>query len=186
MGYLSRFKLSAVSWPDGFRLRQVVDFLAEELPAEPELPAELRVAYDCRVVKQRGYAGKVYYELQGQRKSAPARADRETLIRLGRAIANELARTDTEAALVYRRDSIKNILTGKSTTKWYDFQADMRRVAARFPDVVFQLSVEGEDREDLTRHYYHGDWYEAVRGVVSYARPQMLGEVDSEGRVNTE
>lgn len=41
--------------------------------------------------------------------------------------------------------------------KWYDFDNDMVKLSAKFPDVVFTLDGVGEDSDDEWRHYYkHG------------------------------
>ena len=38
--------------------------------------------------------------------------------------------------------------------KWYDYDEDMQDLSKEYPDCVFILQGEGEDREDLWRNYY--------------------------------
>jgi len=42
------------------------------------------------------------------------------------------------------------------TAKWYDYDKDMLLLSARFPDVLFELTGEGEEREDCWKNYYMG------------------------------
>lgn len=38
--------------------------------------------------------------------------------------------------------------------KWYDWEDDMRRTSARFPNILFTLHGEGEETGDLWRAYF--------------------------------
>ena len=38
--------------------------------------------------------------------------------------------------------------------KWYDYDADMCQLSALFPDVLFTLTGEGEEKGDIWRNWY--------------------------------
>lgn len=38
--------------------------------------------------------------------------------------------------------------------KWYDYVDDMKKLSQNFPDVIFKLHGEGEDRMDMWIHYF--------------------------------
>jgi len=38
--------------------------------------------------------------------------------------------------------------------KWYDYDSDMTKLSKQFPDYLFYIHGEGEDREDLWDHYF--------------------------------
>ena len=45
----------------------------------------------------------------------------------------------------------------EESMKWYEYDADMRKLSERFPYLIFTLDGKGEDSEDLWRaHYYKG------------------------------
>ena len=53
--------------------------------------------------------------------------------------------------------------------KWYDWEHDMQTLAFLFPDIVFCLWGEGEERDDNWRCYFHGEDSELQQGTISYA-----------------
>lgn len=42
------------------------------------------------------------------------------------------------------------------TATWNNVDEDMKLLSARFPDVIFKLRGDGEDRDDMWIHYYKG------------------------------
>ena len=48
--------------------------------------------------------------------------------------------------------------------KWYDYDENMLLLSARFPDVLFELTGEGDGREDYWRNYYKGG--RAMRNTI--------------------
>ena len=55
--------------------------------------------------------------------------------------------------------------------KWYAHQDDMRKVAAAFPDVKFELYGEGEDNGDIWIEYYWGDKFEVTIARLVFDDP---------------
>lgn len=41
--------------------------------------------------------------------------------------------------------------------KWYDYNEDMLELSRNFPEAIFVLYGEGEDREDTWRAFYKGE-----------------------------
>ncbi|MCD8212410.1 MAG: hypothetical protein LUC17_05230 [Oscillospiraceae bacterium] len=50
--------------------------------------------------------------------------------------------------------------------KWYECDLDMCSLSARFPDYLFTIFGDGEQREDIWRGYYY-------RGRVQICRPRI-------------
>lgn len=62
------------------------------------------------------------------------------------------------------RDEIPELFDGGVTWKWYDFAKDMAAVSQAFPDVVFALEGEGEERGDKwTAKFYNGAYFPVPR-----------------------
>lgn len=55
--------------------------------------------------------------------------------------------------------------------KWYDHEYDMMQVSKMFPDVIFRLSGDGEEREDMWREYFHNGEVEECRAQVIFPKP---------------
>lgn len=57
--------------------------------------------------------------------------------------------------------------------KWYDWEHDMQALAFLFPDIVFCLWGEGEERDDNWRFYIKGDKAVLQHGVIVFdPRPE--------------
>lgn len=39
-------------------------------------------------------------------------------------------------------------------TKWYDYAKDMIEVSLKYPEIIFEISGEGEESGDIWRHYF--------------------------------
>ena len=53
------------------------------------------------------------------------------------------------------------------TLKWYDHHDDMIALSKEFPDVMFMLEGEGEDRDDNWRLFVqNGEWEEVFATIV--------------------
>lgn len=55
--------------------------------------------------------------------------------------------------------------------KWYDHDADMLALSKAFPNIVFVLMGEGEDRDDNWISYYKNGVMEICRGTIVYDKP---------------
>jgi hypothetical protein len=52
--------------------------------------------------------------------------------------------------------------------KWYEHKDDMMKIAALFPECVFELDGIGEDPDDFWKEYYHGDKFQYCQGRRTY------------------
>lgn len=41
--------------------------------------------------------------------------------------------------------------------KWYHHEEEMKKLAAQFPDIIFELEGKGEENGDWWKEFYHGD-----------------------------
>ena len=57
----------------------------------------------------------------------------------------------------------------ESEIKWYDWDKDMARVSKRFPDLIFELSGEGEEAGDLWKSYFYKGKQQMARAEVTFA-----------------
>ena len=56
--------------------------------------------------------------------------------------------------------------------KWYSHDEDILELSKNFPSVIFELSGEGEDRDDNWISYYHNGEMETLHGHIVYDQPQ--------------
>lgn len=50
--------------------------------------------------------------------------------------------------------------------KWYDFHEDMTKLSKAFPEVVFKLSGDGEETDDVWTTYYMGGKSQSAKRTV--------------------
>lgn len=51
--------------------------------------------------------------------------------------------------------------------KWYEHQKDMKAISRAFPDVLFTLSGEGEEAEDIWKEYYLNGKVQVEKAVIT-------------------
>lgn len=67
---------------------------------------------------------------------------------------------------------MEDLLEGGYEEKWYDWEEDLIKLSKAFPTEVFELSGDGEEREDMWRAYFKN-------GKVQIERAEIrIGEYD--------
>ena len=68
----------------------------------------------------------------------------------------------------------------EESVKWYDHRKDMIRVSKDYPDILFTLSGEGEEPEDLWKEYYLNGQYQEAKAVITFEdfHPGKLRDVE--------
>lgn len=56
--------------------------------------------------------------------------------------------------------------------KWYEHDIDMLSLSKKFPEVLFILSGEGEERDDNWITYYKNDEIETCHGRIVFEEPR--------------
>lgn len=69
--------------------------------------------------------------------------------------------------------------------KWYDWEHDMRLLAKMFPDVLFILSGDGEETDDVWEFRIKGDVSEQHGLCIPpFAKPELLTEKEKANNNN--
>lgn len=67
---------------------------------------------------------------------------------------------------------MEDLIEGEYEAKWYDWKEDLIKLSKAFPTEVFELSGEGEEREDMWRAYFKN-------GKVQIEKAEIrIGEYD--------
>lgn len=74
----------------------------------------------------------------------------------------------------YFEDSNEATFSAYDECRWYDHDYDMMKLCKMFPNVIFKLSGEGEEREDMWRKYFHNGEIEECRAQVTFAKPVWI------------
>lgn len=56
----------------------------------------------------------------------------------------------------------------EDTTKWYDYDKDMKLVSKNYPGVLFTLSGEGEESGDIWKSYYWNGKSQFTRATLVF------------------
>ena len=87
---------------------------------------------------------------------------------------------EKEAAITAALDEIFEGSIGDTTwvnffydsMKWYEHDTDMLNLSRKFPEVLFILSGEGEERDDNWISYYKNGEIETCYGRIIFDEPQ--------------
>lgn len=52
--------------------------------------------------------------------------------------------------------------------KWYDYEKDMIELSILFPDIVFELSGEGADSDDIWKQYFKSGKSQTCNAIISF------------------
>ena len=52
--------------------------------------------------------------------------------------------------------------------KWYDYETDMTELSILFPDIVFELSGEGEESDDIWKQYFKSGKTQICNAIISF------------------
>lgn len=58
--------------------------------------------------------------------------------------------------------------------KWYGHEKDMINLSKQFPDMIFCLEGDGEERGDMWRKYFHNGIMEFCPAYISYPSPKTI------------
>lgn len=53
-------------------------------------------------------------------------------------------------------------------TKWYSHRKDMKHLSLCYPNIVFLLSGEGEENDDVWKEYYKNGKYQVCKAKISF------------------
>ena len=56
----------------------------------------------------------------------------------------------------------------EDTCKWYNHEKDMREYSKRYPELVFEISGEGEEAGDLWKDYYQNGLMQRTRAKITF------------------
>ena len=172
MGYLSRFKLTWQKSERRITLDDIANVLLEE--SEPFIPQMREQDFGYRLKLSPDPQREHTYILSGINGEGVGKATRDELLRFAKEITGRLTWSDADQQRHDRREAIKQTLRGKSEVKWYGYHEDMIKISEEFSDIVFVLLREGEDREDVAKHYYLNGQHEGIRGEMVFGEPAML------------
>lgn len=57
--------------------------------------------------------------------------------------------------------------------KWYDYEEDLEELSKEYPDLIFILSGEGEDREDVWRKWFCNGYIDGGMAEIVYPEINM-------------
>lgn len=77
-----------------------------------------------------------------------------------------------EDCYTYEVGATETIWYFDEALKWYDHHCDMTDLALKYPNVIFKLTGEGEERDDVWVKYYHGEKFEGAYAELIYPQPQ--------------
>ena len=64
--------------------------------------------------------------------------------------------------------------------KWYEWQDDMQNISIEFPDVLFEVLGEGEERDDIWVAWFkNGEWYREFAKIVypEFDEDKLAGQI---------
>lgn len=71
----------------------------------------------------------------------------------------------------------KDLLDGYTIeTKWYDHEQDMKELAKKIPQLIFELEGRGEETSDWWREFYYGDKFVRNKCIAPAGPPQEFFE----------
>ena len=76
---------------------------------------------------------------------------------------------------IYEGDRFYECLN--DSLKWYDHQGDMITLSKEFPEVMFMLEGEGEERDDNWRLFVQNGEWEVCHGTIRFEAPSEKFDV---------
>lgn len=73
---------------------------------------------------------------------------------------------------------------GDESMKWYDYNAGLKELSAKFPKEVFILSGDGEENDNMWRTAYHKGEAYAGKTEIVYSEIRIPGHIVKEQRRN--
>ena len=179
MGYYTRHKLTWEGAPEGFKLTDVIAVLVGEVRTPvPMIEEPLQVGYRLRVTPQSPRR----YKIHGFNEDEVATGTREDLLALAGVLQQKLTREPVEEQVQRAYRAWTLILTAQDSDKWYYHEKDMKKVSLVYPEILFTLHRDGEDRVDQVREYYLNGVCEKGQAIITVTYPECT--LRPEGQLN--
>ena len=68
----------------------------------------------------------------------------------------------------YTADCTIEDMIEEDIMKWYDHEENMCELSKLFPNVLFTLEGNGEDRDDIWREYYYNGKFQYAPAVITF------------------
>lgn len=107
-----------------------------------------------------GYYTRYHLEMKDTRKPLQPMIIEENAPDLYKAVAQKFEE-------IFGYDVLDDLVDYTDDWKWYEWEIDMRKLAAAFPFIRFNLEGEGEDREDWWYASFLGDKFQVRHANVT-------------------
>ncbi|AYK07744.1 hypothetical protein [Brevibacillus laterosporus] len=67
-----------------------------------------------------------------------------------------------------RDEYVDYVLGSGEPATWYVHEADMVQMSLKFPDILFELTGDGEDTDDLWRKYFKNGKIQRCPAIITY------------------
>ena len=74
----------------------------------------------------------------------------------------------------YYEEDKEAIFDAYDECKWYDHTYDMMNISKLFPDVIFRLRGDGEEKEDMWYEYYQNGKVEECPAKIIFPAPEEI------------
>ena len=58
--------------------------------------------------------------------------------------------------------------------KWYEYEKDMNELSKKYPKILFELSAEGEESEDMWKARFRDGKSEIVKAIITFPKFEVV------------